>query len=91
MNRAMTYGRQGRVPTRPPKIYLAPEFGEPFTKRQAEVAELVAQALSNVEIAEVIGTSIKNVESLVRCCYMKAGARSRVAFVLWWLKNGTPA
>lgn len=91
MNSPVTYGRQGQVPTREQKIYLAPEFGEPFTRRQTEIAELIAQALSNAEIAEVLCVGIKNVEAMARCCYMKAGARNRVAFAVWWFKNGAPA
>lgn len=73
------------------RLYEEPELGEPFTPRQREVAALVAQALTNEEIAAAIGRSLKTVEKQIHCCYLKAGARNRVALVLWWQTNGAAA
>ena len=50
-----------------------------LTARQREVAELVAQGLSNAEIAQALFISVRTVESHLDHIYTRLGIRSRVA------------
>jgi len=66
---------------------LAPgtQSPDPLTAREREVAELVAQALSNKEVASKLVLSERTVESHVRNILMKTGLRSRTELTRWIL------
>lgn len=55
----------------------------PLTRREREVAELVAQGLSNREIAERLFLSIRTVDSHLEHIYKKLGLSSRVKLTAW--------
>jgi ATP/maltotriose-dependent transcriptional regulator MalT len=62
----------------------------PLTEREAEVAALVAAALSNRQIAERLVLSERTVESHVRSILGKLGFTSRTEIATWstWEGNG---
>jgi DNA-binding CsgD family transcriptional regulator len=57
---------------------------DPLTPREREVAELVAQALSNREVAERLVLSERTVETHVRSILAKLGLRRRTDVVRRW-------
>jgi DNA-binding NarL/FixJ family response regulator len=60
---------------------------DPLTSREREVAELVAQALSNREVASRLVLSERTVESHVRNILTKTGLRSRTQLTRWVLQH----
>lgn len=60
-----------------------------LTRRQAEVAELVRDGLSNAEIAAALGISVKTVEKHVALIFGRWGVSSRTAVAR--LAHGRPA
>lgn len=63
---------------------------DPLTAREHEVAELVAQALSNRDVARALVLSERTVESHVRSILAKTGLKSRTEFIRWWLRHKQP-
>ncbi len=65
-----------------------------FSPREQQVAELIAQGLSNREIGLALGISYLTVKEHVRRVYAKIGVTHRVAAVLWmvcrWGDQGRP-
>ncbi|HLK74282.1 MAG TPA: helix-turn-helix transcriptional regulator [Streptosporangiaceae bacterium] len=63
---------------------------DPLTGRERQVADLVAQALSNREVARTLVLSERTVESHVRSILAKTGLTSRTEEgtpLITWLKN----
>ena len=58
-----------------------------LTPREREVAELVAQGLSNREVADRLVLSERTVESHVRNMLTKTGLRSRTELTRWVLQG----
>jgi class 3 adenylate cyclase/DNA-binding CsgD family transcriptional regulator len=60
---------------------------EPLTRRQREIASLVAQGLTNREVAERLVLSERTVESHVEQIRTRLGVRSRTQIVGWVLAD----
>jgi len=60
---------------------------DPLTSREREVAQLVAQALSNREVARTLVLSERTVESHVRSILAKTGLTSRTELTRWYLQQ----
>jgi DNA-binding CsgD family transcriptional regulator len=60
---------------------------DPLTAREREVAELVADALSNRQIAERLVLSERTVESHVRSILAKTGCANRTEFTARWPRS----
>ena len=69
------------------EIGAAARSADPLTAREREVAELVAQALSNREVASTLVLSERTVESHVRNILTKTGLRSRTELTRWVLQH----
>lgn len=63
----------------------AERAADPLTVREHEIADLVAQALSNREIAARLFLSERTVESHIRNILLKTGLRSRTDLTRWVL------
>lgn len=61
--------------------------GPTLTRRQLEVARLVADARSNKEIAAALRLSERTVEGHVEQIFNKLGFNSRVQLTAWVLRN----
>ena len=79
-----------RVPTRPrrsptPRLLRPPTLGtpEPLTARQREVADLVAQGLTDRQIAARLVISPRTAESHVEQILTRLGFRSRAEIAAW--------
>jgi DNA-binding CsgD family transcriptional regulator len=55
-----------------------------FTKREREVAGLLALGRTNKEIARSLFISVETVKEHVHHCLRRSRARSRVQFAIWW-------
>jgi DNA-binding CsgD family transcriptional regulator/tetratricopeptide (TPR) repeat protein len=62
-------------------------FGGSLTKREREVAELVAQGLTNRQIAALAHVSERTAETHVQHCLTKLGLNSRVQLASWLHAN----
>ncbi len=62
---------------------LTPEFGAELTKREREIAVLVAKGLKNREIAAALVISERTVHAHVRNVLGKLGLRTRAHIVGW--------
>jgi DNA-binding CsgD family transcriptional regulator len=71
------------------KLGAANQSPDPLTAREREVAELVAQALSNKEVASKLVLSERTVESHMRNIFTKTGLRSRTELTRWILQSHT--
>ncbi len=60
-----------------------PMVGLSFSPRERQVAELIAQGLSNREIGLTLGISYLTVKVHVRRVYAKIGVANRIAAVLY--------
>lgn len=71
---------------------LAPRSGHgagpaPLTPAEAQVAELVAEGLTNREVAGRLHVSVKTVESHLARCFTKLGVRTRTAMAMRWAEH----
>jgi non-specific serine/threonine protein kinase len=80
VDRAVAYGLERDAPT---EASLDLDSGGPLSRRELEVARLVAQGLSNRRIAETLVISQKTVESHVAHALTKLGLRSRASLAVW--------
>jgi DNA-binding NarL/FixJ family response regulator len=60
---------------------------DPLTAREREIVELVAQAMSNLEVARTLVLSERTVESHVRRILAKTGLTSRTELTRWFLQR----
>jgi DNA-binding NarL/FixJ family response regulator len=66
-----------------------PARNEPLTSREREIAELVAEGLSNRQIALQLVISKRTVDAHIEHIYAKLGFSSRVQLANW-LTSGCP-
>lgn len=69
------------------RIEKATKAADPLTEREREVADLLAQAMSNRDIADRLVLSERTVESHVRNILTKLGFTSRTQVAAWALKS----
>ncbi|MEU6381798.1 LuxR C-terminal-related transcriptional regulator [Streptomyces sp. NPDC046909] len=62
----------------------------PLTRREREVAALVAEGMSNQQIASALGRSPRTVHGHVENILAKLGFRSRARIASWWTGNQAP-
>ncbi len=55
-----------------------PQKGEPLTRREREILDLVVAAYENHQIAERLGISEQTVKNYVHCIYEKLGVANRI-------------
>jgi DNA-binding NarL/FixJ family response regulator len=63
----------------------------PLTRRELEVAALVATGRSNRQIASELYVNIKTVEFHMANLFTKLSVRSRTGVAVWWLTSGAAA
>lgn len=68
----------------------APGPHQPLTKRQHQVAGLIAEGLSNRQIAERLYVSLRTAESHVEQCLHRLGLTSRAQIAAWYLMVDQP-
>jgi pimeloyl-ACP methyl ester carboxylesterase/DNA-binding CsgD family transcriptional regulator len=74
----LAFLRDQRRTTRPKVI-----GGEPPTARQLQVADLIADGLTNAEIARSLGVSVRTVDAHVDQLRTKLGVRARAQIAVW--------
>jgi predicted ATPase/DNA-binding CsgD family transcriptional regulator len=72
-----------------PTTVAATEPDHPITDRQLEIAELVAQGMTNKDIAERLVLSIRTVESHIERSLIRLGFTSRTQLAAWVHANTT--
>jgi predicted ATPase/DNA-binding CsgD family transcriptional regulator len=83
---------RGEVAARPPAGPAEPRTGaKALTRREREVAELVADGLGNRDIAERLYLSKRTVDSHVEHVFTKLGFSSRAQLTTWVLERREPA
>jgi DNA-binding CsgD family transcriptional regulator len=83
---------KGEAPAGPPADTAEPgPGGKSLTRREREVAELVADGLGNREIAERLYLSKRTVDSHVEHVFTKLGFSSRAQLTAWVLERRGPA
>jgi len=65
------------------RIDAAARAASPLSPREAEVAALIAQAMSNRQIADRLVISERTVETHVRNILAKLGATTRIEIATW--------
>ena len=85
-----TAQRHARIPVRR-TVVLSGERGTELTAREWEVAELVADGMSNKEIAAALVTSRRTAESHVENILRKLGFTTRTQVAVWVAQRGGPA
>ncbi len=78
---AMTYALQDRLPG--PSAAGEAEPSSPLTPRETEIAELVAQGLSNKEIAATLVIAQRTAEGHIERILSKLGFNSRAQVAVW--------
>jgi pimeloyl-ACP methyl ester carboxylesterase/DNA-binding CsgD family transcriptional regulator len=61
-----------------------------LTKRQAEVARLVSQGLTNRDIAQQLGIDERSAEGHLERIRVRLGVRSRAQVAAWWVASRNP-
>jgi DNA-binding CsgD family transcriptional regulator len=80
---------RGEAAARPPAVTAEPRTGaKPLTRREREIAELVADGLGNRDIAERLYLSKRTVDSHVEHVFTKLGFSSRAQLTAWVLERG---
>jgi predicted ATPase/DNA-binding CsgD family transcriptional regulator len=69
---------------------VAADLG-PLTRREAEVAELVAAGLSNRQLASRLGIAERTVEAHLDNVRAKLDLRTRTQVAAWWVERSRPA
>jgi DNA-binding NarL/FixJ family response regulator len=54
------------------------------SKEQVRIAELVAQAYTNVEIAKATGSTERAIRDSLRSLYLKLGLNTRSELAIWY-------
>lgn len=57
--------------------------GGPLTTREFQVADLIADGLTNAEIARILGVSVRTVDAHVEHVRAKLGVRARAQIAVW--------
>lgn len=57
--------------------------GDPLTAREFQVADLIAEGLTNAEIARTLGVSVRTVDAHVEHIRTKLGVRARAQIAVW--------
>jgi len=85
----------GRPAAAPEELLLPPETGRPvmdcLTRRQRQVAEFVAQGLTNPQIAEALGCSPRTVGKHLQNIYEALDIHHRAALAAKWSAAAGPA
>jgi DNA-binding NarL/FixJ family response regulator len=68
----------------------APETATPLTRREHQIAELIAKGLSNKDIAINLVISQRTAESHVEHILAKLGFASRVQIAAWTAQRSDP-
>jgi non-specific serine/threonine protein kinase len=68
-----------------------PAAASPLTRREAEVAALVAAGLTNKDIATRLVISLRTAEGHVQNILVKLGLRSRAQIGVWYAQGSPPA
>jgi pimeloyl-ACP methyl ester carboxylesterase/DNA-binding CsgD family transcriptional regulator len=63
----------------------------PLTAREAQVADLIAEGLTNAEIARKLTVSVRTVDSHVEHVRAKLGVRARAQIAVWARLGSSPA
>jgi len=71
----------------PPEPSRPPGDLYPLSKREAEVARLVAEGLTNKQIAERIWRGERTVETQVQNCFNKLGFHNRSELTRWVVEH----
>lgn len=74
-----------------PAVSDAPCGAGPLTRREHEVARLVAEGLSNREIASRLARSPRTVDGHIENVLAKLGFRGRAQIASWWTANQSRA
>jgi DNA-binding NarL/FixJ family response regulator len=83
---------RGEVAAGPPAGAAEPRTGvKALTRREREIAELVADGLGNRDIAERLYLSKRTVDSHVEHVFTKLGFSSRAQLTAWVLERREPA
>ncbi len=69
---------------------IAPAPANPLTRREREIAELVAQGLGNREISERLVLAKRTVDSHIEHIFSKLGFTSRAQIAAWVSRPDTP-
>lgn len=68
----------------------APAVSGALTRREQEVAALVARGLSNRQVASALGRSQRTADRHVENILAKLGFRSRAQIAAWWVESQVP-
>jgi non-specific serine/threonine protein kinase len=83
---------RGEAAARPTAVTAEPRTGaKALTRREREIAELVADGLGNRDIAERLYLSKRTVDSHVEHVFTKLGFSSRAQLTAWVLERREPA
>jgi non-specific serine/threonine protein kinase len=82
---------KGEAPAAPAAGAAAGTEVKQLTRREKEIARLVADGLGNREIAERLFLSKRTVDSHLEHIFTKLGFSSRIQLASWILENGKPA
>jgi DNA-binding CsgD family transcriptional regulator len=79
------------APAAPEPVPIRPSAASPLTRREGQVAKLIAEGLTNRSIADALFISPSTVERHVANIFNKLGCHSRVQIAAWTLANGPGA
>lgn len=85
LDAAITYAL--RIGSEPTTVASSPS---PLTRREREVAALVAEGMSNRQIATALGRSPRTIDGHVENILAKLGHASRAGIATWWTANQAP-